>query len=270
MTSSISETDLSSSKEDSGNESLKLAHRRKPKVPVIKKAQSNKGNFAHIKKVKNLSANVLKNSSSDSKNGQLRPKNWLKIRRSNGKDNGKNGGSPLTVPRLLSKNNVQASSASELSTAGIDLEYDYYDYDMENASAVPGSLFGLDPTLMPWLPSILNIDEADDDEEIYVTNGRRHPLSVSQSTLKDFNESECIPMKEFSKKKTESLDINLDTGNEYGAVNQLNKTESLDNKLDNKITPESSHSKDLTASQAISLSDNSDEIPFADDSDEGL
>ena len=49
-----------------------------------------------------------------------------------------------------------------------DLEFDYYDYDMTNASAMPGSLFGLDPTLMPWLPSILNIDEAAEQQVMTV------------------------------------------------------------------------------------------------------
>ena len=245
MTSSISETELSSSKEDSGNESLKLS-KKKSKAAIIKKPQNNKGNFAQIKKVKNLSPNVLKNSTND-KNGQhLRAKHRMKfnIRRPSIKDNG----SPLTLPRMLSKSNVLASSASELSTAGADLEFDYYDYDMENASAVPGSLFGLDPTLMPWLPSILNINEIEDEEtEIY----SKHSLSVSQSTLTKVGDSKCefIPMQDMGRSK---------------------ENDEEDEGIKGERTPVSSQSTDLSASKAISLSstDNSDEIPFADDTDE--
>ena len=68
-----------------------------------------------------------------------------------------------------------SSSASEVSMAGteVDLEYDYYDYDMDNACAVPGSLFGLDPTLMPWLPPFLSIsgdsiDETPNDDQLSI------------------------------------------------------------------------------------------------------
>ncbi|XP_050710530.1 uncharacterized protein LOC126995213 [Eriocheir sinensis] len=48
-----------------------------------------------------------------------------------------------------------ASSVSDVSSVNgtdTEMEYDYYDYDMDNASAVPGSLFGMDPLLLAWMP----------------------------------------------------------------------------------------------------------------------
>lgn len=48
-----------------------------------------------------------------------------------------------------------ASSVSDVSSVNgtdTEMEYDYYDYNMDNASAVPGSLFGMDPLLLAWMP----------------------------------------------------------------------------------------------------------------------
>lgn len=47
-----------------------------------------------------------------------------------------------------------SSSVSDMSMNGGELEFDYYDYDMDNASAVPGSLFGMDPLLLAWAPCL--------------------------------------------------------------------------------------------------------------------
>ena len=245
MTSSLSETELSSSnKDDSGNESLKSGNKKAFKKGVIKKPQTNKGSFAYITKVKSLGGNLLRKNSGD-KNSQFpKSKTRLKLNLKRSSTN-ENNQSPLPAARIASMQN--ASSTSELSMAGADLEFDYYDYNMENASAVPGSLFGLDPTLMPWLPSILNIDELDGDTEV-IYSSERHPFTASQTTLtKESNgEAECIPL------QTIVRPIAPDTQKEG--------------------TPVSCQSTDLSALKAISLSstDNSDEIPFADDSDEDI
>lgn len=63
--------------------------------------------------------------------------------------------------RRDAENTVKASSSvSEISMTGaeMELEYDYYDYDVGNASAAPGSLFGMDPTLVPWMIDIDDLD----------------------------------------------------------------------------------------------------------------
>lgn len=46
------------------------------------------------------------------------------------------------------------AGSSELSLTGgdTDLEMDYYDYNVQNASAVPGSYLGMDPAFCVWIP----------------------------------------------------------------------------------------------------------------------
>lgn len=241
MTSSMSESEIRmSSKDDSGNESLcnvstkKQSSKGKPKKPQV-----NKGNFAYITKVKCLGGKTMKKNNIDADSNFPKAKNRLMLSLRKGGNGSRQ--SPVPGSRRASVSNVHSNSTSELSMTGGDLEFDYYDYDMENASAIPGSLFGLDPTLMPWLPSILNIQELNEETEVYSV--AVPPLSASRSTLKhEDKEAECIPMQDMSDKNTPNE------------------------------TPVSCDSAGFSASKAISLSstDNSDEIPFADDSDEDL
>ncbi|XP_018017443.1 uncharacterized protein LOC108674055 [Hyalella azteca] len=237
MTTSISEVEISSScKEDSGNESpSKESAKKLGKKSLIKKPQTIKGSFAYVTKVKDLNGSRLREKNSSSNSPKI--PSHLKLNLKN-TGNGRRQ-SPITVGKISSIATAHASSTSELSMTGADLEFDYYDYNMDNASAVPGSLFGLDPTLMPWLPSILNIDEIDEEDDIYTST--RHPFSVSVSTLtRDDEVKESIPLQDMA---------------------------SLDGRAKTTGLAENS---DMSASKAISLSssDNSDEIKFADDSGE--
>ena len=46
-------------------------------------------------------------------------------------------------------------ATSEFSLGGpdaSDLELDYYDYNVSNAGAVPGSFLGMDPAYLVWIP----------------------------------------------------------------------------------------------------------------------
>lgn len=45
---------------------------------------------------------------------------------------------------------------SEFSLANPDseMEIDYYDYNVANASAVPGSYLGMDPAFLVWIPPV--------------------------------------------------------------------------------------------------------------------
>lgn len=51
-----------------------------------------------------------------------------------------------------------AGPGSEFSLAPEDMEMDYYDYNVINASAAPGSFLGMDPAYLVWIPPL------DDDE----------------------------------------------------------------------------------------------------------
>jgi hypothetical protein len=64
------------------------------------------------------------------------------------KNNVKEHKEKCNLERLL------ASGCSELSlvAADADLEMDYYDYNVSNAGAVPGSFLGMDPQYLVWIP----------------------------------------------------------------------------------------------------------------------
>lgn len=62
------------------------------------------------------------------------------------------------------------SGSSEFSLTGTesDMEMDYYDYNVQNASAVPGSYLGMDPAYLVWIPPATPTDslkEEDDDDD---------------------------------------------------------------------------------------------------------
>ncbi|XP_066582387.1 uncharacterized protein gogo [Prorops nasuta] len=56
-------------------------------------------------------------------------------------------------------------SEFSLSNPEVDLELDYYDYNVANASAVPGSYLGMDPAFLVWIPPFLSGDDNDEINE---------------------------------------------------------------------------------------------------------
>lgn len=51
------------------------------------------------------------------------------------------------------KNLEKLLAGSEFSLSeDADLELDYYDYNVQNASAVPDSYIGMDPAYLVWIP----------------------------------------------------------------------------------------------------------------------
>jgi hypothetical protein len=61
---------------------------------------------------------------------------------------------------------LQAGS-SEFSLTGTesDMEMDYYDYNVQNASAVPNSYLGMDPAYLVWIPPATPTDSLKEDED---------------------------------------------------------------------------------------------------------
>lgn len=78
-----------------------------------------------------------------------------------------------------------------------ELEMDYYDYNVINASAAPGSYLGMDPAFLVWIPpiddgDIMNEMEAEDAEEIYHKHSKIDPESNTETPDE---ESPRIPVK---------------------------------------------------------------------------
>nr|XP_012143340.1 PREDICTED: uncharacterized protein LOC100879745 isoform X2 [Megachile rotundata] len=67
---------------------------------------------------------------------------------------------------------------SEFSLTNLDseLELDYYDYNVANASAVPGSYLGMDPAFLVWIPPIEDINL--DTEDFLLGNKRDSILTL--------------------------------------------------------------------------------------------
>lgn len=79
-----------------------------------------------------------------------------------------------------------------------EMEMDYYDYNVINASAAPGSYLGMDPAFLVWIPPIdesgnILSDSENDGEEILPSNRNVDPGSNTESPEAD--EAPKIPTK---------------------------------------------------------------------------
>lgn len=64
------------------------------------------------------------------------------------------------------RNKEKAAVGSDFSLSGqeVDLEMDYYDYNVYNTNAVPGSYLGMDPAYCVWIPPFAANEWADKDK----------------------------------------------------------------------------------------------------------
>ncbi|XP_045585383.2 uncharacterized protein gogo isoform X2 [Procambarus clarkii] len=165
-----------------------------------------------------------------------------------------------------------ASSVSDMSVNGTDteMEYDYYDYDMDNASAIPGSLFGMDPLVLAWAPPFfLGPDDISPSDEgiplnmlglSEATPTAEEPPRPSVLSLQHLN----IPRPE-SSPNTNSLQRSekSDDSNDHSEMHD-NKRIVLNGVKD---ASQEDDDDDLTPTTQSSKILNLDDIQFADDSD---
>lgn len=94
-----------------------------------------------------------------------------------------------------------AGPGSEFSLANPeDLELDYYDYNVTNAGAAPGSFLGMDPAYLVWIPPIDDDTKYEGSDSDKDNNTVRSPLSNSTietpieeaPTTPSFNEKQDI------------------------------------------------------------------------------
>lgn len=89
-----------------------------------------------------------------------------------------------------------ANPGSQYSLSTQEMEMDYYDYNVINASAAPGSYLGMDPAFLVWIPPIDesgNILSDSENEEILPTSSNVDPGSNKESPESD--EAPKIPLK---------------------------------------------------------------------------
>jgi hypothetical protein len=81
-----------------------------------------------------------------------------------------------------------ASGCSELSLAAgdTDLELDYYDYNVSNAGAVPGSFLGMDPQYLVWIPPFAPGQWEADGELLEMAARSQHQSGSDSDELTEF------------------------------------------------------------------------------------
>jgi len=81
-----------------------------------------------------------------------------------------------------------AGGCSELSLAvgDTDLELDYYDYNVSNAGAVPGSFLGMDPQYLIWIPPFAPGQWEEDGEVLEMAARSQHQSASDSDDLTDF------------------------------------------------------------------------------------
>jgi hypothetical protein len=81
-----------------------------------------------------------------------------------------------------------AGGCSELSLAAgdTDLELDYYDYNVSNAGAVPGSFLGMDPQYLIWIPPFAPGQWEEDGEVLEMAARTQHQSTSDSDDLTEF------------------------------------------------------------------------------------
>lgn len=178
------------------------------------------------------------------------------------------------VQRESNDNRVRESaSVSELSVAGTeaDLEYDYYDYDVGNASAAPGSLFGMDPTLMPWM---IDIDDLDIKSPDQLTSPNRFKVTDEEiRRLSQVTPSPPVLRKKIEEIPLQSLNIlsstdlqQSSTSNESNENNDDDdKTPTVESMSINMFSNDSAKEENMT--KILNIHD-VDDFQYADESED--
>lgn len=102
------------------------------------------------------------------------------------------------------------------------MEMDYYDYNVVNAGAAPGSYLGMDPAYLVWIPPLDDLEEFEDikpkqyvdpgsnqespEEEILIPKIRRKSLNeitIVETSLLEKCDSQEIPQTQKRKKSAE-------------------------------------------------------------------
>ncbi|XP_059469430.1 uncharacterized protein LOC132193076 isoform X2 [Neocloeon triangulifer] len=98
----------------------------------------------------------------------------------------KKGG--VARPTLLpSHARVLQAGSSEFSLTGTEseMEMDYYDYNVQNASAVPGSYLGMDPAYLVWIPPATPTGSVEGDDDVTVVfNNKDEGITASGEVVK--------------------------------------------------------------------------------------
>ncbi|XP_044756599.1 uncharacterized protein LOC123315099 [Coccinella septempunctata] len=167
-----------------------------------------------------------------------------------------------------------SGSDFSISGNGIDLEVDYYDYNVSNAGAAPGSYLGMDPAFLVYIPPLYGSGDLSIDEE----DNRKLEEGDRKS---DEDETENISVD--TQKTLESYNKCIDNNRKKSPYKLMPSDESITPILEKPVVYESKvarlhlqglPSEDLKKSKTkieeIQMIDSNilDEIKFADEDDD--
>lgn len=94
------------------------------------------------------------------------------------------------VKDIRNKEKMMVGSDFSLSGPDVDLEMDYYDYNVHNTNTVPGSYLGMDPAYCVWIPPVAPSEWVDqglnceDDNNVDNLCLRVQPDSIEMQVLR--------------------------------------------------------------------------------------
>nr|CAD7261801.1 unnamed protein product [Timema shepardi] len=100
----------------------------------------------------------------------------------------RNGSNPKENKDKRNLERLLAGSEFSLTGQDTDLELDYYDYNVSNAGAVPGSYLGMDPAYLVWIPPFAPGCWEEEDDEL-LRPSERDPY-LSQLELRELTDRE--------------------------------------------------------------------------------
>ncbi|VEN49455.1 unnamed protein product, partial [Callosobruchus maculatus] len=116
---------------------------------------------------------------------------------------------------------LMAGPGSDFSITGqdTDLEMDYYDYNVINAGAAPGSYLGMDPAFLVWIPPLDESGEIlpEEGQEYHEMQDIRPKLYIDPGSNKESPEQEMLLPKSESNSKVKVAS----SENRYGVDNRL-------------------------------------------------
>lgn len=129
------------------------------------------------------------------------------------------------------------------------MELDYYDYNVVNAGAAPGSYLGMDPAYCIWIPPIDDLEfeikpkqfidpgsnQESPEEEILIPKLRRKSISEITTIEKNLLDDKKSPER---RKSVEAIFCNDD-------ISKKGRNEKIDNKIVSKIFSKAKFEKEL-------------------------
>lgn len=164
-----------------------------------------------------------------------------------------------------------------------DLEMDYYDYNVHNTSAVPGSYLGMDPAYCVWIPPFAPgqwVDNGSEEEDSSSTNeiemrmlDSKRSDSRSETPKSEKFQRECVGRRKEKFKRYSSIST-ASSSNKTIVPEELASEDDLT--IQEALSPDSPVKvqkafvvKEANQSMKIStLLESSDDLKFADDDDD--